>query len=320
MFFLRPFSLLLSAFLCVSLSACKNNKDKGEELVRSVKTITLSSTLASGTRQLSGVLKPSDESDLSFQVGGTVDSVEVKLGDSVKKGQLLAVMDPRDFELKLQSAQAALSSAKADKATAAEEEKRQKTLQEKNYASKSTYEKAKSQYESAISKEKIQISRVEEATRDLDRTKLEAPFDGKISLRSIEPHQETQSGRVVFKIQRAEGQKVEVLIPESLIREVTPKQSVKVEFPTLKEAHVMGVVREIGAQSDTGNAFPVTIDLDRSAADLRAGMSALVTFEKPSATSESVYLIPLTAIDTRLKEKDDIVFSYKVNRHIPIIS
>ena len=304
MFNVRSFSLLLSVLLCVLLSGCKDKNNQKEELLRSVKTMTLTSTSATGSRQLAGVLKPSDESDLSFQVSGTVDSVEVKLGDSVKKGQLLAAMDPRDFELKLQSAEAALNSAKAELSAAAEELKRQIILKEGKFSSQSNFEKAQSQNESAISKEKISISRVEEATRDLNRTKLLAPFDGKISLRAIEPYQETQTGRVVLKIQSAEGLKVEIPVPESLIREVSPKQVVKIDFPTLKGIQVSGVVREIGAQSDVGNAFPVTVDLDQTTADLRAGMSALVTFDRPSATSEPIYLIPLTAIDTRPQDTD----------------
>ncbi len=272
------YALALPIMLGVLLGGCKDKEDE-QDLVRSVKTIVVSSTSAVGIRQLSGVLKPTDESNLSFQVGGTVDSVDVKLGDSVKKDQVLAAMDPRDFELKLQSAQAALSGAKATLETASEEFKRQKTLQEKDFASKSAYEKARSQYEAAASKEKMEITRVEEATRDLDRTKLKAPFDGKISLRSIEPHQETQVGRTVFKLQSAEGLKVEVLVPESLIREIAPKQALTVEFPTLKNLQVPGVVREIGAQSDAGNAFPVTIDLTQTTADLRAGMSAQILFD-----------------------------------------
>jgi RND family efflux transporter MFP subunit len=290
--------LLCYFLLCLFLGSCKKDGTE-EEIVRSVKTMTVSSSSGIGTRQLSGVLKPSDESDLSFQVGGNVKGVEAKLGDVVKKGQLLAFIDPRDYELKLQSAQAALESAQATVSTASEDLKRQKSLVDKGYSSRATYEKSKAQYEAAVSKEKLDRSLVEEATRDLERTKLGAPFNGKISLRSIEPHQETQPGRVVFKLQSKEGLKVEVLVPESLIRSITLKQRMEVLFPTLKNVQVSGTVREISAQSNVANAFPVTIDLLESKADLRPGMSALVVFTESQASKSSVYLIPLTAIDTK---------------------
>lgn len=199
--------------------------------------------------------------------------------------------------------------------TSREDLKRQQILAEKGAVSTATYEKSKSKYEEAVSKEKITTSRLEKATRDLERTKLTAPFDGTITSRIIEPHQETQTGRVVFKIQSAEGLKVELLVPESLIRSIKPKQLVKIEFPTLKGTVISGTVREIGTQSNAGNSFTVTIDLSQTTPDLRTGMSTLVTFGQDSDPSAPLFLIPLSAIDTRpkpetLDKKQVTVFVY----------
>lgn len=292
----------LFLILLLSIAGCKKKETTDTDLIRSVKTLEITQASTLGTRMLSGVLKPADESDLSFQVGGTIETVDAKLGDFVKKDQILASLDPRDFELKLQSAKAALNSAKAELSRAEEELKRQETLKKGNYTSKAKFEKAQSDHETAISQEKIEIALVEEATRDLERTKLLAPFNGQISLRNIEPHQETQAGRIAFKLQSSEGLKAEVLVPESLIRELSPKQEVIIEFPTLKDYKTTGKIREIGAQSDTGNAFPVTIDLIDPSSDLRAGMSTQIIFNKPTSQETPIYLIPLSAINTRDKD------------------
>jgi multidrug efflux system membrane fusion protein len=160
------FIIIPLLLLALSLVGCKEKKIKDKEIIRSVKTLLVTPASSSGTRQLSGVVRPTDESDLSFQVGGTVETVEVKLGDSVKKGQLLAAIDPRDFELKLLSAQAARVSAKTNVTNAFEEFTRKKTLQEHDFASKAAYEKAKSLYEMAVSKEKIETSIEEERLRE----------------------------------------------------------------------------------------------------------------------------------------------------------
>lgn len=295
----KRLTVIVCVVLSLFLTACKDKKEQEESLVRSVKTIVVTSASTLGTRQLSGVLKPTDESDLSFQVAGTVKSVEVKLGDSVKKGQLLATMDSRDFELRLESAQASLASAKANLAATSEDLKRQEALKVKGFASQANVDKARAKYEATVSQEKIDLSKIEKTTRDLERTQLLAPFDGKISLRSIEPHQETQVGRMVFKLQSEQGLKVEVLVPESLIRGLKPKQSAMILFPTLKNIQVPAVIREIAAQSNVANAFTVTLDLSETKADLRAGMSAQVIFNWDQGRTSPIYLIPLSAIDTR---------------------
>lgn len=294
----NKFIIPLVILLMIGVGGCER-KQPVEQIVRSVKTTIVTTATSLGNRQLSGVLRPAEESDLSFQVSGTVDKVEVKLGDVVQKGQLLAVLDPRDYELRQKSVSAEYESNKVDTKTTQEHLKRQETLLAQGYASQAVVDKARSAYELALSKEEISKSQLEEATRNLGRTKLVAPFEGIISLRAIEPHQETQTGRVIFKLQSKEGLKAEVLVPEALIRDIKPKQDVLIKFPTLKNEEIPGVVREVSAQSNSGNAFPVTIDLAKTPETLRAGMSVYAVFKGDTQAASSFFLIPLTAIDLR---------------------
>lgn len=83
----KPYTgyILLTALFTGILSGCKQKEEQNKDVVRSVKTITVTSASTTSSRQLSGILKASDESDLSFQVSGTVDSVPARLGDTVKK-------------------------------------------------------------------------------------------------------------------------------------------------------------------------------------------------------------------------------------------
>ncbi len=239
-------------------------------------------------------------------MGGTVEKVEVKLGDTVQKGQVLAALDPRDYELKLKSAKAELESDKVNLKTAQEHLKRQEYLLTQGVVSQALLDKARSAYEAAVSKEEISTSRLEEATRNLERTKLLAPFDGIISLRTIEPHQETQPGRVLFKLQSREGLKAEVLVPEILVREIKPKQEALIRFPTLKDLEIPGIVREVSAQGNVGNAFPVTIDLQKTPDTLRAGMSINALFKGANKSDYPFFLIPLTALDLSHKSQNDV--------------
>jgi multidrug efflux pump subunit AcrA (membrane-fusion protein) len=93
--------------IAVALTACK---EKAEiiEVVRAIKTMTVSEQPTEKIRKFSGQVAAVDSSGLSFEVGGQVASVEVDIGDRVKKGQVLAVLDPEPYELDVDAAQAEL--------------------------------------------------------------------------------------------------------------------------------------------------------------------------------------------------------------------
>ena len=77
--------------LAVAMAACKE-KPEIVEVVRSIKTITVSEQPAEKIRKFPGQVAAVDSSGLSFEVGGQVESVEVDIGDRVKKEQVLADM------------------------------------------------------------------------------------------------------------------------------------------------------------------------------------------------------------------------------------
>ena len=79
--------------LAVALTACKQ-KTEIVEVIRPIKTITVSEQPAEQIRKFSGQVAAVDSSGLSFQVGGQVVSVAVDIGDRVTKDQVLAVLDP----------------------------------------------------------------------------------------------------------------------------------------------------------------------------------------------------------------------------------
>ena len=89
------------------LTACK---EKAEiiEVVRPIKAITISEQPALKIRKFAGQVAAVDSSSLSFEVGGQVASVEVDIGDRVKKGQVLAVLDPEPYQLDADAAKAEL--------------------------------------------------------------------------------------------------------------------------------------------------------------------------------------------------------------------
>lgn len=89
-------------------------------------------------------------------------------------------------------------------------------------------------------------------------------------------------------------------MPETLIRDVSYGDGVSVRFPTLKNVEINGIVSTIGAKAESGNAFPVKVELVESPADIRPGMTAQVIFYFGESVDVPVYLIPVSALDTRI--------------------
>ena len=296
--------LLVSIIPVLLLIACDQAVETPEELpVRAVKTLVISEASKANSRQISGVVKTADESELSFRIGGRVTSVKVKRGSSVTKGQVLATLQTREYKLALKEAEANLASARADLVEKKEAFRRQKALKEKDFVSQAAVDKAQAAFQNAINSASVALTRLKTAQNDLGYTTLRAPFSGKIAKRLIDPFVQMSAGKTAFQLQSEGGHKIEVLMPETLVRDVDYGDVVTVSFPTLKGTIVGGTITEIGARAEAGNAFPLKIDLAKSLPNIRAGMTALVTFNFGEASGTPVYLIPVSALDLRIPEE-----------------
>ena len=94
-------------------SACKQEAPQPVVRVRAIKTITVSERASDIPRKFPGVVEAVDTSALSFEVPGNVQEVRVDVGHTVKKGQVLASLDKRDFVLNVESAKAELTRERA---------------------------------------------------------------------------------------------------------------------------------------------------------------------------------------------------------------
>jgi RND family efflux transporter MFP subunit len=115
-----------------------------------------------------------------------------------------------------------------------------KELFQEQVVSRSELDVAESELGTARGNLQAAQSMLETATRDLKNTALVAPFSGRLAKRSIEPFQEISVGSETFVLESAGSLQVEVLVPETLIRNVDHGQVVQVDFPTLKDSQVAG--------------------------------------------------------------------------------
>ena len=296
--FNRTFWLLLP--LAVLLGC--GEEEKPPEIIRTVKWMEVSETGATQIRKISGVVKAVDETYLSFAVGGTVEVVKADLGDRVKKNDVLAVLDKQPFQLTVQNAEGELKKAEARVLERRANYERISALYESNNASKAELDEARAGFDNAEGQVKAVKAQLGLVRRDLQKTVLRAPYSGVISVKQVEPHVEVPPGQAIFGLDGEEsGFEAAVAVPETLVFHVSAGQKATVFFPTLNNREVPGVIREVGARSQTANAYPVTVKLGEQFSELRSGMSVEVAFEYASTSLSGDVIktgikVPVTAI------------------------
>jgi multidrug efflux system membrane fusion protein len=276
-------------------------EEKPEEVIRSIKWMKVAETSAKQVRMISGTTKPVDQTALSFAVGGTVESVEVKLGEQVKKDQVLAELDRQPFVLAVKDAEAGLAKSQAVVVERRANYERYVALYESNNASKAELDEARASFDSAKSQVNAAEAQLGLARRDLRKTKLRSPFNGTISVKEIEPYMEVPVGKAVFGLDGEEsGYEVSAAVPDSLLINLSVGDQADVIFPTLDNRRVRGVITELGSRSRTASTYPVTVQLQEQYDDFRSGMSVDVAFEfmPESETGEPLVTglaVPLSA-------------------------
>jgi multidrug efflux system membrane fusion protein len=138
----------LTILLMVLLS-CSDDKKNVEEAIRPVAYQQVLSSGSNQSRTFSGTSKAATEAKLSFRVGGTLNFLNVKVGDRLRKGALIASVDDTDAQLTYDKALVALEKTRIQKETAKSTLDRVKGLFENNNVSLQDYETAKTNYATA---------------------------------------------------------------------------------------------------------------------------------------------------------------------------
>jgi RND family efflux transporter MFP subunit len=304
-------------FCCALLSiGCKETTEQVVKPIRPIMWTQVAVTPFEQVRTLSGIVAPVEATELSFQVQGKIRSIEVNLGDKVKKGQELARLDQRNLSLNLQSAQAKYQQAKASLVDAQNSHRRYQQLLEQGVVSQSGFDNAKATFDASKSATDVAQAQLDIATKNLQDSILVAPYDGIITKRLLEPSQQISAGQSIFEIEGNHGLEVHVMVPETLIRELTKLSLLPITFPVLAELTMQGQITEIGTRAEFANAFPVTVVLQQDNSLLRAGMTAEVSFsftgQGRSGYKGDVFSIPTSALSAGLGQKN-YVYVYQAS-------
>ena len=291
--------LFLIALSAALFTGCTETPPAATNRIPAVKTQVVSLKKDMGTRVISAVVEADTTTTLAFPVGGTVAEVLVDLGDTVRKGQELARIDPAPFEVALRSAEARQKAARSALLAAREQYRRIKTLHDRGIVPSVDLDNQRAALQNAESSLEMAQAQLVKVQDDLRRTTILAPFDGRIAEKSVTAFQEVGAGKTVLKMIGQDGLKARALVPESLARTLRPGDRAAVSFPTLPGSRVDGTIAEIGANAEGGNAYPVLVSLDQgqsSTSGVLVGAAANVEFAAAADDGSPVFLVPLSAL------------------------
>ena len=134
-----------------------------------------------GLETYAGEVRARYESVLGFRIGGKVEQRFVDVGAKVRRGDVIATLEPEDANLAVTQARAGLAAAKADVALAKAELDRHATLLEKSYISQALFDARKNQHEAAEARFAQAVAQLSVAQNNAGYTQLTADQDGVVT-------------------------------------------------------------------------------------------------------------------------------------------
>ncbi|HDI45883.1 MAG TPA: efflux RND transporter periplasmic adaptor subunit, partial [Candidatus Omnitrophica bacterium] len=197
-----------------------------------------------------GTVKSVPALELKFETNGIIKTMNVKEGDKVRKGNILATLDPRDVKLEIQWAQSKLNAAQAEYNAALKRYQVIKRLYEVGANIKDRLDQAQAELD--VAKSKIEVAHKELALSKakMEKLKLKAPADGIIGKREKDVGEFITPNDVILTLLEPENTYVEVGIIEKDIYKIKTGQRVKVKVDTYPTRIFFGYVENIFPEID----------------------------------------------------------------------
>jgi len=280
--------------LAALLSACSEPKP-AEYLPQPVRTTTVRFETALTSARYSGEVKARREPALSFQVAGKLAKRLVDVGALVKPGQLLATLDPPDYQFNQAGAQAQLNAAQAELTQARNDLRHSENLLAKNLASPAHRERRVDAVRAAEARLAQAKAGLEVDARKTGYTELRAEQAGVIATVEAEAGQVVAAGQTVFRLARTDEREVAINVPENRLDDLRAANAIKVSLWAKPGVLYQAKVREISPGVDALlRTFTVKVSVLNADEAVRMGMTATVHVQREEP--RPVAWVPLTAL------------------------
>ncbi|MCD6598066.1 MAG: efflux RND transporter periplasmic adaptor subunit [Bacteroidales bacterium] len=304
---MNKLSILVAALIGLwMLSGCGSPEQEAKTRIRPVKAMTIGDFNDPTGKGYPGVTKENQETEISFRIGGPIIKYNVVEGAQIKKGALIAEIDPRDYRIDVQSTKARFDQTKA-------ESDRYYRLWKKGSVAKNDYDGKYANYLEA----KADWDDAKNALKD---TKLLAPYTGFFGPKLAQLGDKVMVRQAITTLVDLSILEVITTIPEQLAIQFLNFDSYEVRLETYPDIVFKASLKEL-EKKPTTEGFPLHLYLDHANQPLdetqikvAAGMSCRVTIILKSASDEkSRIIIPLMAIFEGQLDKSTMVWLINTN-------
>ena len=290
---LLPVALTLVA-ATVLLNGC-SRPVPSEEPIRAVKVLTVGVEGMRAGGEFAGEVRARVESRLGFRVGGKIVRRQVELGQRVKAGDILAQLDPQDYQLAVQAAKAQVTAALTNRDLAAADFKRYKELRDQNFISGAELERRDAVLKAAQAQLDQAQAQGSAQGNQAAYTTLVADLSGVVTSVDAEMGQVVAAGTPVVRIAQDGPRDVVFSVPEDKVAQIRMGSGVDVRAWGA-QTPIHGVVREVAASADpVTRTFGVKVSLPTKDA-LALGATVSVVPQALDRSGVQVIKLPTSAL------------------------
>jgi RND family efflux transporter MFP subunit len=281
---------LAALALLLGVGCSTETEQAPPEVVRPVKTMIVGGSLA-GNLTFPGRVQGARRVELSFRVGGHLIELPILEGQAVNEGDLIGRLDPTDYQIAVQEAQATFMKAEADF-------DRYQRLYEKDAVPLSDLERFRALHD-------VARARLEQSQLNLRYTSLRAPFGGRLGEKYVENHEDVTANQPIVSLHDITFVEIVIDVPEYLLTRARQGSDVSAvaRFESVSSADYPLQFKEASAQADPETqTYKVTMSMPQPK-DMRVlpGMTALVTVTLDKAVDESsegsyAFSVPAAAV------------------------
>ncbi|OPJ55288.1 efflux RND transporter periplasmic adaptor subunit [Alkalithermobacter paradoxus] len=308
--------ILMSVYI---LSGCKSEEEvKNEETIVSVETYESKVMDIDIKTSLSGKVVPFERANLSPKMPGVVSDVKVKVGDVVKKGDVLFTLDQKDVMNAVRQAQASYNLAvanyenvKSQIKASNENYEKMKTMLEKGIISNEEFQKYEmsmgSMQNTEVLKLQVEQARVmlDNAKSNINDTIIKSPISGVVTSVNVNIGEVSSAGVPGVTVVNIDRVYVDVNVSEHLVNNINSGDSVDILISSLGDEVLSGKITNLSF-APVGNSmtYPAKIELENKDNKIKPGMFAQV--DLITQRKENVVVVPASAIV--VKEGKNVVF------------
>jgi len=273
-----------------------------KKYVRPIRAMMVADVSGLVSGSFPGQTRAENRVNLSFRVGGPLIERPVKVGDKVNKGDILARIDPRDFEVNLRNAEGAFGVAKAELNFAISDYDRALSIlkEDPGAISQTLVDRKRQDVNRLKAQVKSLTAQVEAAQDALGYTYLKAPFNGDIVATYVQNFEDALPKQPIVRLLNASRIEMVIDIPESMISGVPYVENIVVRIDPFPDREFVAEIKEIGSEaSRTTRTYPVTLIINQpDDIKILPGMAgtASASAKLPETIVDTGHEVPISAV------------------------